>query len=114
MMKKTGLSNIETSESKFQKKVLMFLRKIVGGHWIKIHASSYQLEGEPDIVGCFEGQFFAFELKQGNYQPTALQLYKIERINEAGGIAIVARSIEDIEEALSRGSSYIPQFSKSL
>jgi len=94
-MKQTGHSK---KESQFQKDVLNYLRKEVGGHWIKIHVSSYKLEGEPDIVGVHQGHFYAFELKQGNYQPTELQLYKLNQININGGTAKVVRSIEELRD----------------
>jgi Holliday junction resolvase len=94
-MMKPGLSK---KESDFQKDVLQYLRKEVGGHWIKIHVSSYQLEGEPDIVGVKDGHFYAFELKQGSYQPTPLQLHKLDLINKSGGTAKVIRSLEEVRE----------------
>lgn len=96
-MKKTGHSKLESG---FQKDVLNFLRKEVGGHWIKIHVSSYQLEGEPDIVGVKDGHFYAFELKQGSYQPTPLQLHKLDLINKNGGTAKVIRTLEELRECL--------------
>ena len=94
-------------ERKFQKDVLFFLRKVVGGHWIKIHASAYQLEGEPDIVGVYNGKFYAFELKQGKYQATELQLYKLEQIRKAGGIAEVIRDLDQLR-IIFYGSTTIP------
>ena len=53
-----------TLESAFQTKVIDYLHSI-GAYVIKIHVSSYQLEGEPDIICCYKGRFYAFELKQG-------------------------------------------------
>jgi penicillin-binding protein-related factor A (putative recombinase) len=100
-------NNTPKLESKFQKDVLYFLRKVVGGHWIKIHASAFQLEGEPDIVGVYNGRFYAFELKQGTYQPTDLQLFKLEKIREAGGIADVIRDLDQLK-IIFYGSTTIP------
>lgn len=87
-------------ESTFQKKVLKYLREEVGGYWIKIHASSYQGTGEPDIVGCYKGKFYAFELKRpdGKGKATELQKYKIKQINEAGGTGRIVDSLDQIIE----------------
>lgn len=85
-------------ESAFQKKVLKYLREEVGGYWVKIHVSSYQLEGEPDIMGCYKGKFYAFELKQGNNTTTPLQDYKLEQIRKNGGTAMVIRSLDQLRK----------------
>lgn len=85
-------------ESAFQKKVLKYLREKVGGYWVKIHVSSYQLEGEPDIMGCYQGRFYAFELKQGKNTTSELQEYKLGKIAENGGVALVVTSLEQLKE----------------
>lgn len=64
---------------------------------IKIHVSSYQLEGEPDIICCHKGKFYAFELKQGSVL-SDLQKIKLELIRESGGVAMEIRSIEQLKE----------------
>jgi Holliday junction resolvase len=83
-------------ESEFQKRVIAYLKSI-GAYVIKIHVSSYQLEGEPDIVCCYKGKFYAFELKQGS-KLSELQKIKLELIRESGGVAMVVRSLEQLEE----------------
>jgi len=49
----------------------------------------YGRSGVPDIVACAIGLFFAFECKAGRNKPTELQQAEIEKINAAGGRAIV-------------------------
>lgn len=83
-------------ESAFQDKVIAYI-KSRGGYEIKIHVSSYQLEGEPDIVCCYRGWFCAFELKQGSVL-SELQKIKLQLIRESGGIALEVRSLSQIEE----------------
>lgn len=89
------------NESAFQTKVLEYL-KTKGGHWIKIHASSHQSAGEPDIVGCYKGLFVAFELKNpdGTGRLSKLQEVKINHIKSNAGIAIVASDMRTIQETL--------------
>lgn len=85
-----------TLESAFQTKVIDYLHSI-GAYVIKIHVSSYQLEGEPDIICCYKGGFYAFELKQGS-RLSELQKIKIQLIRESGGVAMEIRSIEQLKE----------------
>jgi Holliday junction resolvase len=86
-------------ESAFQKKVIEFLNSI-GAYVIKIHVSSYQLEGEPDIICCYKGCFYAFELKQGSVL-SELQKVKLELIRESGGVAMEIRNIEQLWQLFS-------------
>lgn len=82
-------------ESAFQKKVIDYIESR-GGYKIKIHASSYQTEGEPDIVCCYRGRFCAFELKQGSVL-SDLQIIKLEMIRKSGGIAMEVKDINQIK-----------------
>jgi penicillin-binding protein-related factor A (putative recombinase) len=59
--------------------------------------------GLPDIIGCYRGLFIAFEVKRdGTLKPTRLQLYYLERIRRAGGIALLTHSVEAAEAELDR------------
>lgn len=88
-----------TLESAFQTKVIEYL-KSVGAYVIKIHVSSYQLEGEPDIICCHKGKFYAFELKQGS-KLSELQKVKLDLIKQSGGVAMEIRNLEQLKELFS-------------
>lgn len=45
----------------------------------------YGRSGVPDIVGCYNGKFFAIECKAGTNTTTALQERELENIRRAGG-----------------------------
>ena len=60
--------------------------------------SSYQLEGEPDIVCCHTGKFYAFELKQSYNKASDLQEIKMELIRESGGVAMEVRNLDQLKE----------------
>jgi Holliday junction resolvase len=45
--------------------------------------------GVPDIVCCFNGNFFAVECKAGKNKPTTLQEREMEAIRNTGGTALV-------------------------
>lgn len=98
-------------ESVFQKNVIKLVES-VGGYVIKTHVSAYQSQGEPDLVCCYKGYFVAFELKVPGNKPSKLQELKIKQIQRAGGIAITAYSLEQIEVTLNE-ISRIQQYSQS-
>ena len=55
----------------------------------------YGRSGVPDIVGCWEGRYFAIECKAPGNKPTGLQLKEMEAIQQAGGVAFVFDGQED-------------------
>jgi len=54
--------------------------------------------GLPDIIGVYNGYFFAIELKAKGKTASKLQLYVIRRIHNAGGRAIVSDNLYEIQE----------------
>jgi hypothetical protein len=49
------------------------------------------IRGTPDLFLCIRGMFFGMELKDGKEKPTRLQQYQLDKIREAGGVALVVR-----------------------
>jgi hypothetical protein len=61
----------------------------------------YGMPGISDILGCMpDGRFIAVECKVGKNALTTDQRVFLETIRDAGGIGIVARSVDDVVEAL--------------
>jgi hypothetical protein len=58
--------------------------------------------GVSDIIGCIPktGRFLAIEVKRPGGKPTPEQQQFIDTINAAGGLAFVARSVEEVEQRL--------------
>ena len=77
-----------TPEGKVKEKAKRILDRI-GAYYFMPATGGYGRSGVPDIVGCLNGVFFAIECKANGGRPTALQLREIDRINVAGGFAIV-------------------------
>lgn len=77
-----------TPEGKVKEKAKRILESI-GAYYFMPATGGYGRSGVPDIVGCLNGVFFAIECKANGGRPTALQLREIDRINVAGGFAIV-------------------------
>ena len=85
-------------ESQLQKKILRYLSQLEGCECFKVISANKA--GVADIVCCHKGKFVAIEVKVGCNKPTALQERFLERIREAGRIAMVAYSVEDVKEVL--------------
>jgi len=87
-------------ETRYQDKVLEYLKTVVGGYWVKIHVSSFQTKGEPDLIGCYKGRFIAIELKRpdGKGKHAKLQQYKLSKIRENGGVGIFNANLEELKE----------------
>lgn len=57
----------------------------------------YGTPGSSDILGCLpDGRFLAIECKSPIGRPTSDQLVFIKNIRDRGGIAFIARSIDDV------------------
>jgi len=64
----------------------------------------YGTAGIPDIIACIGGKFYGFEVKTERGKPTALQEVTMRKIQAAGGIAVVVRSVADVKAVLTEGS----------
>jgi len=59
------------------------------------------VKGISDIIGVLnDGRFLAIEVKRPRGKPTKAQQFFIDQVNEAGGLAFVARSLEDVQNEL--------------
>jgi Holliday junction resolvase len=65
-------------------------------------ANGFGRAGIPDIVGCYNGQFVAFECKANGGRTTALQEREIHAIQSAKGWAFVISelNVDHVEELL--------------
>lgn len=56
--------------------------------------------GTSDLTVCWCGRFVAIEVKNEGEQPTAKQQRYLDRVNAQGGLAFVARSVDDVKRHL--------------
>ena len=87
-------------EADIVRAILTHLKKLDGCFCWKEHGGPYGTNGIPDIICCYRGRFFGFEVKAEKGKPTKLQEAVIRKINAAGGTALVVRSVEDVKAAL--------------
>jgi len=74
-------------ESAIVTRILKFLNRLPHCKAIKIHGSPYMEAGTPDILGCYHGQMFAFEVKTTKGKTSKIQDYRLSQWGIAGALA---------------------------
>ena len=66
---------------------------------VKIHGSTFQQVGIPDILACVKGTFVGIEVKDigKEYNTSEAQKVHIENIISSGGRAVVVSSVEQVK-----------------
>ena len=84
-------------EKKVENKIKGYLDNL-GAYHVKIHGSAYMPAGTPDILACVNGRFIGIEVKKPTGGDVSeLQKFKIKEIQNAGGIAFVANSLDVVK-----------------
>jgi hypothetical protein len=87
------------SEATVEKGIVSFLNALVGCCQFK-----HGVDGWPDRIVCYKGFFVGIEIKKSDPTTTATvrQQQRINMIRAAGGIGIVAHSVNDVIEVIKR------------
>jgi len=88
-----------TPEAQLTRAIRQLLNSVGIFHW-KAWGGPMSTPGVPDIIGCFKGRMIGIEIKSEKGVVSEYQKEFIENINRAGGLAFVARSLEDVIEGL--------------
>ena len=88
------------AEAELVRSIQRYLKTLPRCFFWKEHGGMYGTAGIPDIIACVDGRFFGFEVKTQTGRPSPLQQATIRRINDAGGTALVVRSVADVKAAL--------------
>ncbi len=88
-----------TPEGKVKAKVKKYLTEM-GAYYAMPATGGYGLSGTPDFLICYRGMFAAIECKAKGNKPTALQEAALQRIRDAGGMALVIdeTNVDDLKE----------------
>ena len=78
----------ETPEKKVKKKVRALLDEL-GAYYVMPVTGGYGSQGAPDFLVCLKGKFVGIETKAGKGKTTALQDLNLQKIRDAGGVALV-------------------------
>ena len=99
-------------ESDIQRTILEYLYNFVDGYFwrnnngavydpskklFRANNSIWTPKGISDILGIYQTKLVAIEVKRPKCYPTKEQKIFLNTINEQGGIAFVARGIEDVQ-----------------
>ena len=86
-------------ESKIQREIILYLESI-GAYVVRVVVASKG--GKHDLIVCYEGRFYSLEVKQerAEVKENSLQGYNLRKVRDAGGIAAVVRSVEDVKETI--------------
>ena len=69
----------------------------------------YGLKGSSDILGLIAGRFVAVECKAGRDRQRKEQMAFERAVTNAGGVYILARSVDDVVERLVRERLIVPR-----
>jgi hypothetical protein len=86
-------------EAVLQRRFLDWLTK-QGIYYVKVVVASKS--GVPDALLCIRGCFVAIEFKRTTGEATPLQIYNMEKIEEAGGVAWLLKpeNVSDIKRSI--------------
>lgn len=75
-------------EKIFETKIRKYLES--KGAWVlKTWSNGVQRAGVPDLIVCYKGRFMGIEVKAKHGRPSELQVWNLDKINNAGGIAVL-------------------------
>lgn len=89
-----------SSEAALTKRVMAYLESLPGCHAEKRWGGGMGKRGMPDVSACYKGVRLEIELKVGRNKPTKLQEYQLRKWQEAGAVVLVARTLEEVQEAI--------------
>ena len=87
-------------EKDIVKAIMKYLKTVPHCFAWKEHGGMYGTAGIPDIIACVDGRFYAFEVKTETGKPTKLQEAAIRKILNAGGVAVIVRSVDEVRAVM--------------
>jgi hypothetical protein len=88
------------SEKEITHGVRLLLKSLGVFHWKQWQGPMSQPKGVSDILGVWKGRLLAIEVKRPGGKVSDEQQAFIDRVNKLGGIAFVARSVDDVIRGL--------------
>ena len=90
----------QQSEAEITRAIRSTLRGLSVVHWKQWQGPMSQPKGVSDILGIWQGRLLAIEVKTRTGKVSQYQQDFIDTINREGGIAFVARSVDDVIDGL--------------
>lgn len=77
------------AEKNFENRVKKWINS-VGGWYVKYWAGgAFTSSGIPDLLSCINGRFVGIEVKADDGDPSELQVWTVNKIRRAGGVAVI-------------------------
>lgn len=75
-----------------------------GIYYFKVHGSSFQVSGIPDIVCCYKGMFVGIEVKRPGALNEQSEQQKIHErnIRKSGGIYLLVDNVQTVVDFIER------------
>lgn len=86
-------------EKNIENKIKAYLKSI-GAYYVKYFGNQFSQVGVPDILCCYKGRFIGIEVKNEKGKTSPLQDVNIQQIKDAGGLAIVARTVDEVKQLI--------------
>lgn len=78
------------------KPILDYINSLPNAKAINIHGGIFSERGTPDIIGCINGRFIAFECKRSaNEEPTKIQKWRLSEWIASKAIVGAVSSLDD-------------------
>jgi Holliday junction resolvase len=87
------------TEQSIQRSIQQWLEK-KGAYVVKVIQANKA--GVADILCCYRSQFIAIEVKTPQGRVAELQEYHQELVTKAGGVAMIARSVDDVRNVVEK------------
>lgn len=88
-----------TPEARVKLPIVRYLSKFVPDIWFLCVQDRFT-SGIPDIIGVYHGKMFVIEVKRRGGKARRLQALTCQRIIKAGGYALVADTLKQVEDFL--------------
>lgn len=104
----------------FYRKIFVFIHDSVGifdekKKVYRKNTSPYRRRGVADLLGIYRGRFLAIEVKSAKGKLSEHQVEFLDEVVGAGGIAFMAKSIEDVKYGLEKADEvYFKNASRTL
>lgn len=100
---------MRTPESQIKTDIKRFIEKN-GWYWCAVQGGAYSKPGDPDLIACIGGRFVGIEAKTSDGVQSPIQKVRQREIEDAGGVYLLVRSIDDLAAGLWRnGLIPVPQ-----
>lgn len=90
-----------TPEGMIKRQIKDYLDSI-DAFWSMVAGGAYSKPGDPDMIACVDGMYVGIEAKTPTGRQSNIQKMRQREIERAGGVYILARSVEDVKGTIEK------------